>query len=90
MLSSGLIYKTWIDKTHVQFFDLDSITSLTEEVGFHVSEKKYINQISLLPLMLEAFDCPSIRSKLIKKMLKITNSQAKKYYLTCLLVCEKI
>lgn len=90
MLESGLIYKTWIDRTHIQFFDLKTIVSLAEEVGFQVIQKIYINEISLLPLLLEAFDFSGILGKITRKLLTTKIKKSRKYYITCLLVCEKI
>ena len=89
MLDSGLIYKTWVDRTHIQFFDLKTIVSLAEEVGFQVIQKTYINEVSLLPLLFEAFDFSDILGKIARKIIRLKSEKAKKYYITCLLVCEK-
>lgn len=87
MLASELIYKPWIDRTHVQFFTLDSITALAEEVGFNVIKSTYINEISLTPFMSEAFDFSGLLGRLTKKLL--FTRKRKSYYITCLLVAEK-
>lgn len=87
MLSSELIYKPWIDRTHVQFFTLESIATLVEEVGFHVIKKTYINEISLTPFLSEAFDFSGLLGQLTRRFLFAR--KRKSYYITCLLVAEK-
>ncbi|MGF1963643.1 MAG: class I SAM-dependent methyltransferase [Aulosira sp. DedVER01a] len=87
MLQSQLIYKTWIDRTHVQFFDIESIAEVTESVGFRVIKQYHINKISLFPLISEAFNTSGLMGKIAWKIL--SKRQIKDYYITSLLVAEK-
>ncbi|MBD2338964.1 class I SAM-dependent methyltransferase [Calothrix sp. FACHB-156] len=87
MRQSLVTYYHWIDRTHVNFFSMDSITELVQASGFRISKKYYINQISWIPLLLEAFDFSTFLGKLAKKIL--CNLPHKDYYITCLIVAEK-
>jgi len=84
---SQLIYYHWNDRTHVHFFNMASITAKVESVGFKIIKTYYINQISLFPLIMEAFDMSGIVGRVIGKILG--KRQQRSYYLTCLVVAEK-
>ena len=87
MSQSQLIHNHWIDRTHVQFFNMESITDMIKGVGFKIKKSYYINQISLYPFITEAFELSSIPGRLIRKLL--LKRQKRRYYLTCLVVAEK-
>lgn len=87
MHKSKLIYYHWNDRTHVKFFNMESIIEMVKGAGFKIIKNYYINQISLLPLVEEAFNVSVIPfGKLIHKLLL---KQKCCYYLTCLIVAEK-
>lgn len=88
MKQSKLIYYHWIDRTHTNFFSLEELLNLLEQVGFVIEFQSYINQISLMPLVQEAFllkENPF--TSFINKIL--TKRYQKKYYLTSLVVAKK-
>jgi ubiquinone/menaquinone biosynthesis C-methylase UbiE len=87
MSQSQLIHNHWIDRTHVQFFNMESIIDMIKGVGFKIKKSYYINQISLSPFITEAFELSSIPGRLIRKLL--LKRQKHRYYLTCLVVAEK-
>lgn len=87
MLRSELIYKTWIDRTHVQFFTMSSVIKLVEKNGFNVTRSCYINKINLYPFLEEAFNLSGRVGGLLKKILM--KRKSKDYHITCLLVAEK-
>jgi ubiquinone/menaquinone biosynthesis C-methylase UbiE len=87
MRQSLMLYYHWIDRTHVNFFTMESITELVQNSGFAISQSYYINQISWKPLLLEAFDFSGIIGRTILKYL--LPRQKSNYYITCLIVAEK-
>ncbi|MDZ4876142.1 MAG: 2-methoxy-6-polyprenyl-1,4-benzoquinol methylase, mitochondrial [Chroococcidiopsis cubana SAG 39.79] len=87
MRQSLMTYYHWVDRTHVNFFDMDTITEAVKEAGFKVVKHYYINQLSLLPLLTEAFNLSGLLGKLVQKIL--LKRQQRKYYITCLVVAEK-
>ena len=87
MRQSLMIYYHWVDRTHVNFFDMETITEAVKEAGFKVAKYYYINQISLVPLLTEAFDLSGLLGKVIRKLL--LKRQQHSYYITCLVVAEK-
>lgn len=96
MEKSQLIYYHWIDRTHQNFFEMEDISRLVMEAGFKISQKYYINQISLIHLFQEvcSLDRRNLISKIYNKVLQkilslILNKSHQKYYLTCLIVGEK-
>lgn len=87
MENSKIIYYHWIDKTHVNFFNMEQIKSMVNDVGFNVTNSYYINQINLHAFITEAFDNSGfIRRRIHKAFMK---SQRHQYYLTTLIVAEK-
>jgi ubiquinone/menaquinone biosynthesis C-methylase UbiE len=87
MRQSLMLYYHWIDRTHVNFFTMESITELVQNSGFAISHSYYINQISWQPLLSEAFDFSGFLGKIIRKLL--ISRQKESYYITCLVVAEK-
>jgi hypothetical protein len=76
------------DRTHVNFFTLESITELVQNSGFAISQSYYINQISWQPLLSEVFDFSGILGKITQKLL-ISRTKKESYYITCLVVAKK-
>lgn len=87
MRQSNLIYHHWIDPTHVNFYDLEGICRAVEAAGFHVTERKTINQISLAPLLMEALGLGGVMTKVAAKAL--AKVQRRRYAMTSLVVAEK-
>jgi len=87
MRQSLMLYYHWIDRTHVNFFNMETITEAVKEAGFKIIKYYYINQISLMPFIAEAFDLSGLLGKVIRKIL--LNRQQHSYYITCLVVAEK-
>ena len=79
--------KVWFPGSFQAFFDMDTITEAVKEAGFKVVKHYYINQLSLLPLLTEAFNLSGLLGKLVQKIL--LKRQQRKYYITCLVVAEK-
>ncbi len=88
MKRSNMLYSHWEDRTHVQFFTLDSIRAHVEAAGFRVREARYINQINLMPLFLEWFQLKNPTA--VKWATKLAKRYAKRaHHITCLVVGEK-
>jgi len=86
MRQSHMIYYHWIDRTHVNFFSMETITRTVQEAGFKVSKNYYINEISLMPLLTEAFNIPrSLTTVIIRWFLR----RQRNYSITCLIVGDK-
>lgn len=86
---SLLTYYHYVDSTHVNFFTMDSLVKTIEDAGFKVSVKYFINKISLNPLIEEAYD---VESSFLKRMAYSILKKSKRtdYYITCLIVADKI
>lgn len=87
MKQSNLIYYHWIDRTHVHFFTLESIKQLALDAGFQNVKAYYINRLTLLPLVQEAFEVPGFLRRIIPRL--FARFQKRPYYITCLVVAEK-
>lgn len=87
MEESKLVYYHWIDKSHINFFDMESIQELVIKSGFKIVHSRYINQISLYPLLKETFNFKFSNEGIVRKMFDYF--ARKKYYLTCLVIGEK-
>lgn len=88
MKGSQLVYHHWVDSTHINFFDMSSISNLVCNAGFKIEFSYYINEISLSPLFEEAFN---LRSRWLSKVLFkfIRSKKEQRYFLTCLIVASK-
>jgi hypothetical protein len=68
---------------------MDSLVKMVEDAGFKVTTRYFINKISLEPLIEDAYD---VQSSFLKRkawsMLK--KSKKNDYYITCLIVADKI
>jgi ubiquinone/menaquinone biosynthesis C-methylase UbiE len=88
MKRSKLIYNHWIDPTHVNFFTMDSLKQMVEEVGFNVEHSGYINHLRLKPFLEEVFEPPTWWSRRLLKLL--LKQPLRNYHLTCLIVAAKL
>jgi ubiquinone/menaquinone biosynthesis C-methylase UbiE len=87
MQTSRVVFAHWIDRTHVNFFDMESISSLIAQSGFRIVEKKSVDKISLVPLINEAYGPKGWLGILFRGMLRLLRRQD--YFLACLIVGEK-
>ncbi len=53
MKASNLLFRHWFDRTHVNFFDSESICQAVEAAGFQVEQCFLFNKINLAPLLVE-------------------------------------
>lgn len=87
MRGSGVIYNHWIDRTHVNFWDLDGMSKQVSEAGFVVRHRQYINHINLGPVAMEAL---GFKGKVARYGAAIFRRiQRQKYPMTCLIVAAK-
>lgn len=87
MRSSGLIFNHWIDRTHINFWDLDAICALAVDCGFAIQSAQHINQINLVPLLQEALGLRGLPAKIGKSLFRLRRKR--EYPMTCLVVAEK-
>ncbi len=89
MLKSNLVFSHWLDRTHVHYFDKNSIASLMTQAGFSIFRNEAINRISLAPLVAEKMGMApeGIVARALRKT--STFSPFRRYYLTRLVVAEK-
>ena len=81
--SSRLTFYHYTDRTHVNFFTLDSICGLCESVGLNVQERRLINPVNLSPLLAETYAIPRIAIRAIQRFLR-----RQSHYMTCLVVAK--
>lgn len=82
MESSRLAYYHYTDRTHRNFFTLESVSNLVESAGFSVVSQQLVNPVNLLPFMAEAL--PWKLGSIIAKLFPL-----REYNMTCLLVAKK-
>jgi SAM-dependent methyltransferase len=87
MRQSGIIYNHWIDRTHVNFWDLDSIAALIAKAGFTVRHREPINYVNLGPLFAESLGLSGRMARLANRLFK--RLQRTRYPMTSLLVAER-
>ena len=87
MKNSKLLYWHWIDRTHLNFYDSESIQELVSESGLKVCHSYYINKINVFPFIEESFDLSGFWGGFVRKYL--LKKQICSYHLTCLVVAEK-
>lgn len=83
---SGLIYHHWVDRTHRNFWTLDEIRDLVAAAGLTVVDAYLINEITLAPLIKEAY-AGSVLGRLLSSAL-LRFGTARKYPMTSLVVAE--
>jgi SAM-dependent methyltransferase len=87
MRSSGLIYNHWIDRTHVNFWDMESISDLAVAAGFSIAHKQPINQVSPGGLLMESL---GLRGSLARVGAGVVRRlQRQRYYMSSLVVAQK-
>jgi ubiquinone/menaquinone biosynthesis C-methylase UbiE len=87
MRQSNLLYSHWADRTHVNFFDMQSIAALVREAGFTVEESYYVNKASLLPFLREAFGVKGAMARIARSI--VGRVQPRPYFITSLVVAGK-
>ena len=87
MKGSGLIYNHWIDRTHVNFWDMEKLTQQIAEAGFTVQHSRYINHINLTPLLVEALGLKGAMARYVTSLFRRRQKQT--YPMTCLVVAAK-
>lgn len=87
MKGSGLIYNHWIDRTHVNFWDLDGLCELLTRVGFGIRQRGLINQINLGPVVMESLGLHGALARRGARLFR--RLQRAQYPMTCLVVAEK-
>lgn len=85
MRASGLAYYHWVDRTHRNFYDLDTIKAAVRTAGFRVVEAGYINRIDPFAFVGEVLRLPPIGVKVVRKLL---SSVVRPHPMTCLVVGE--
>lgn len=84
----GLTYHHWIDRTHVNFFTLETLNQALEYAGFRVRHSAYINYILPAVPLLCAFGIPVRPARGIARILR--RISFKQYPMTLLAVGEKV
>jgi SAM-dependent methyltransferase len=87
MRSSGLIYNHWVDRTHVNFWDIDTACRLIESVGFKVTLRTHINPVSPSAMTAEAMGLSGWSARVAARLLRAL--ERRRYWMTCLIVADK-
>lgn len=87
MQKSNMLYSHWSDRTHKQFFNMQSITNLVREAGFNILQSNYINKINIAPLVFELFGLKILKGRIFRKMIQPFTRQ--EYFITCMVVGTK-
>lgn len=85
MRKSNLVFHHWVDRTHQNFYVLDTIMSAVEGAGFRILESGYINRIDVFPFLGEALRLPAFAVRVLRKVL---GRLVRSYPMTCLVVGE--
>ena len=85
MRQSNLIFGHWVDRTHRNFYVLDTIKAAVEGAGFRVVEAGYINRIDVFAFIGEVLHIPTQVVRLVRKLLRPV---VRSYPMTCLVVGE--
>jgi len=88
MKNSGIIYNHWIDRTHINFWDMESIAKLLCDAGFTVEHKQAINEINLGAVTMEALGFSGVFARIGSRIFRLC--QSKKYFMTNLVIARKI
>jgi SAM-dependent methyltransferase len=87
MKGSGIIFNHWIDRTHVNFWDLSGICNLVTEAGFTVVEKSGINKLNLGYVVAEALGLEGRIRKTVSSLFR--RLQRREYSMTSLVIAAK-
>lgn len=85
MRSSNLVFHHWVDRTHCNFYVLESIAAAVAAAGFRIVEAGYINHIDPFAFLGEALRIPVPAVRVLRKLLR---SVIQSYPMTCLVVGE--
>lgn len=85
MRRSNLIFGHWVDRTHRNFYVLDTIKGAVEVAGFRVVEAGYINRIDVFAFIGEVLHIPTQVMRVLRKLLRPV---VRSYPMTCLVVGE--
>lgn len=88
MKDSQLIYYHWIDRSHINFFNMEVTQEYIGDAGFSIFDSYFINPINLTPLILESFKAKGLVHKVLGKL--ASTMPREKYYLTCMIVAQKM
>ena len=88
MLRSGLIYNHWIDRTHVNFWDMDGFCALVEASGFRIRERQLINRVNIGFVMFEALGLPSSLARILGRL--FGRLQRNRYHMTLMVIADKV
>jgi len=86
MRGAGLIFNHWIDRTHVNFWTLDSISQQVVDAGFRVKARQHINRLNLKAMVKEALG-GGASARLLSGIFQ--HAQRRDYFMTSLVVAEK-
>ncbi len=91
MRRSGLAYFHWTDRTHVQFFTLESTVELASSAGFKIAKAVHINEITLMPLILEMLGMGpgTLSARIAQRLVRPLPWPRRPYCMTTLVVAEK-
>jgi hypothetical protein len=89
MIESRLLFYSWLDKTHVNFWTKDEVENIFKAADLEIIEPKLINNIDTRSFVSELFNfsLTGISGKLFRFLLKIL--PLRKYPMTTLLVAKK-
>jgi len=87
MKQSGIIYNHWIDRTHVNFWALDSLSEDVAAAGFRVDRRSHINHINLGFVLMEALGFRGFLARAGAAVFR--RLQRRTYPMTCLVVASK-
>ena len=88
MKLSGIVYNHYIDSSHINFWNLESIIDLLNSSGFEIQCAELINCINLEPLIAEAMNNSKITNKFLSKF--FTKLIKRDYPATILIVANCI
>jgi len=86
---SGLAYHHWIDRTHKQFFTIETLKEKMQANGFNIVEENLINPIFPEVLSLSSWFIPTFITQIISRLSNIIPFK-RKYHMTILIVASKI
>ncbi len=85
---SGMTFNHYCDRTHVNFFQMETIKALGISAGMRLKAAHYINQVCPAAWVLETFRIPMRFLNLARKLFRLPGMRPT--YMTCLVVFEKI
>lgn len=86
MKGSGIIYNHWIDRTHVNFWTLDTLCAEIEGAGFTIDRRTPINHVHLGWVVAEALGLGGKAARLGAKLFR--RLQRRRYPMTSLVIAS--